>query len=79
MKDRRFNEKELLENLDSKGAHADELARPLPQEVEPLERLRGSVKKYERPLDGCWEGDIDPEEEMRCADVKSGSSGKGQK
>ena len=38
---KRITEQELLDGLDAKGAHAEELAEPLPQELEPLERLRG--------------------------------------
>ena len=41
MKKKRLTERELLENLDAYGAHADELAEPLPQECEPLEKLKG--------------------------------------
>ena len=52
---KRMTEQELLEGLDAKGAHADELAEPLPQELEPLERLRGSVKRYIRPTDPVWD------------------------
>lgn len=51
MKKKRLTERELLENLDAYGAHADELAEPLPQECEPLEKLKGSVEKFERPTD----------------------------
>lgn len=52
-----LTEQELLKNLDAHTAHADELATPLPEELEPLERLKGSVKRYDRPFDGCWEAD----------------------
>ncbi|MGO1233868.1 hypothetical protein [Marinobacter persicus] len=52
-----LTEKELLKNLNAHTAHADELATPLPEELEPLERLKGSVKRYDRPFDGCWETD----------------------
>jgi antitoxin VapB len=38
---KRMTEQALLEGLDAEGAHADELVEPLPQELEPLERLRG--------------------------------------
>ena len=51
MKKKRPTEQELLENLDAYGAHADELAEPLSHESEPLEKLKGSVKKFERPTD----------------------------
>ncbi|MCL7942923.1 hypothetical protein [Marinobacter sp. ATCH36] len=56
------SEKELLEGLDARGAHADELAEPLPQELTPLERLKGSVKRYDWPFDPVWDEDIDSEE-----------------
>ena len=41
--------------LDAHTAHADELADPLPQELTPLERLKGSVKRYDRPTDSVWD------------------------
>jgi len=56
---KRITEKELLEGLDGKGAHADELAELLPQELTPLERLKGSVKRYDRPTDPVWEDDFE--------------------
>jgi len=52
---KRMTEQELLEGLDARGAHADELAEPLPQELEPLERLRGSVKRHDWPADSVWD------------------------
>ncbi|WP_379865028.1 hypothetical protein [Marinobacter sp. M5B] len=51
MQKKRPTEQELLNDLDAFGAHAGELAGPLPHESEPLERLKGSVKKFERPTD----------------------------
>jgi len=62
MKNKTFTEKELLEALDAHTAHADELAEPLPQELTPLERLKGSVKRYERPTDPVWDEYFDSEE-----------------
>ena len=59
---KRMTEQDLLEGLDAKGAHADELAEPLPQELEPLERLRGSVKRYIRPTDPVWDECFDSDE-----------------
>jgi len=53
--DKPSTEKKLLEGLGAYEAHADELADPLPQEIDPLDRLRGSVKRYERPTDPVWE------------------------
>ena len=55
MSTKRMTEKELLECLDAHTAHADELAEPLPKELTPLERLKGSVKRYERPTDPDWD------------------------
>jgi antitoxin VapB len=49
-----MTEHELLQDLDAHTAHADELAQPLSQELTPLERLKGSVKRYERPLAPVW-------------------------
>lgn len=59
---KRMKEKELLEGLDADTAHADELAQPLSQELEPLERLRGSVKRYNRPTDPVWDEQCDSAE-----------------
>jgi antitoxin VapB len=58
MKMKRSTEQELIEGLDAYGAHADELAELLPHETESLEKLRGSVKKFERPTDPA----ADPED-----------------
>lgn len=55
MQKKRPTEHELLKSLDTYEAHADELARPLPKELTPLERLKGSVKHYERPTDPVWD------------------------
>ena len=54
MTTKRPTEKKLLEGLDAYTAHADELAEPLPQELTPLERLKGSVNRYDRPTDSVW-------------------------
>jgi antitoxin VapB len=62
MKKKTFTERELLEDLDAHTAHADELAPVLPQELTPLERLKGSVKRYERPTDPVWDEYFDSEE-----------------
>jgi len=61
MSKHRKSEKELLEGLDSFTAHADELAEPLPSELTPLERLKGTVKHYDRPTDPVWEEYFDSE------------------
>lgn len=58
---KRPTENELLEGLNPHTAHADELAEPLPQELAPLERLKGSVKHYERPTDPVWDEYFDSE------------------
>jgi antitoxin VapB len=59
---KRLTESELLKDLDARGAHADELAEPLSHELEPLERLRGSVKRYDRPTDPVWDEQCDSDE-----------------
>lgn len=51
----RKSEQDLLEGLDSFTAHADELAQPFLKELTPLERLKGSVKRYDRPTDPVWD------------------------
>jgi antitoxin VapB len=59
---KRMTEQELLEGLNAKGAHADELAELLPQELTPLERLKGSVKRYDRPTESVWDEFFDADE-----------------
>jgi len=59
MKKKPFTEQELLKDLDAESAHADELAQPLMHELSPLEKLKGSVKRYERPTDPVWDEDFD--------------------
>ena len=62
MTKKRLTEKELLDDLDAYTSHSDELAKPLHQELTPLERLKGSVKHYDRPTDPVWDEffDSDP-------------------
>lgn len=62
VKKKRITEQELLEDLDADSAHADELARPLMKELLPLERLKGSVKRYVRPTDPVWNEYFDSSE-----------------
>ena len=59
-----FTEQELLEGLDAHSAHSDELARPLPEELTPLDRLKGSVLRYERPTDPVWEEFFDSDDSV---------------
>jgi antitoxin VapB len=59
---KQLTEQDLLKGLDAHTAHADELADPLPQELTPLERLKGSVKRYDRPTDPVWDGFFDADE-----------------
>ena len=54
---KRPSEKDLLKDLDAYTSHADELAEPLPQELSPLDRLKGSVKRYDPVWDSLWEED----------------------
>ena len=61
MTSKRIPEKELLKNLNAHTAHADELATPMANEVDPLERLKDSVLRYERPLDPVWDEYLDSE------------------
>lgn len=61
MSSKRISEKDLLKNLDAHTAHADELATPMAHEVDPLGRLKGSVLRYERPLDPVWDEYFDSE------------------
>jgi len=48
------SEQELLDGLDAYTTDDDELALSQPQGLTPLERLKGSVKRYERPTDPVW-------------------------
>lgn len=43
MRKKRPTEQELPKDLDAFGAHADELAGPLPHESEPLESKRPAI------------------------------------
>ncbi|WP_273428378.1 hypothetical protein [Marinobacter sp.] len=61
MTSKRPTEKELLEGLDERTSHSDELAEPLLQELTPLEHLRGSVRRYDRPTDPVWDEWFDSE------------------
>ena len=58
---KRLKESELLKGLNAHTTHADELARHLERELTPLEKLRGSVKKYDRPTDPVWDEFFDGE------------------
>lgn len=58
---RRLTAGELLKGLNAHTAHADELTQPLEQELTPLEKLRGSVKKYDRPTEPVWDEFFDGE------------------
>lgn len=62
VKKKRFTEQELLEDLDADSSHAEELAQPHMKELSPLERLKGSVKRYERPTDPVWDEFFDSSE-----------------
>lgn len=62
MKKKPFTEQELLEDLTPGTAHADELAKLRIHELSPLERLKGSVKRYERPMDPVWDDYFDSDE-----------------
>jgi len=70
----RPTEKDLLKDLDAYTSHADELAKPLPQELSPLDRLRGSVKHYEPVWESLWEEDgAASREQGQESDDQSGS------
>ncbi|WBU42676.1 MULTISPECIES: hypothetical protein [Marinobacter] len=58
---KRLTEGELLKGLNAHTVHADELAQPLEQELTPLEKLRGSVKKYDHPTEPVWDEFFDSE------------------
>ncbi|WP_404415111.1 hypothetical protein [Marinospirillum sp.] len=52
---KKSSEKERLQDQ-NESSHTYE---PLPQELSPLERLKGSVLHYERPCDSVWEWEED--------------------
>lgn len=64
MKSKPFKEQDLLEGLNAESAHTDELVQPLKQELLPLERLQGTVKQYERPMDPVWDDYFDSDESV---------------
>jgi antitoxin VapB len=55
MKKKTPTEEELLTDLDAQSGHADELATLLPRELTPLERLTGSIERYDRPTEPVWD------------------------
>lgn len=60
-----ITEEELLKDLDAYGAHADELADLLLHESTPLERLKGSVVRYDGRFDSVWEEHFNSGEDER--------------
>jgi len=50
---KRMTEQDIRSGLDAYRARADELVTPLPQELEPLQKFKDAVKRYERHFDGC--------------------------
>ncbi|MGO1502905.1 MAG: antitoxin Xre/MbcA/ParS toxin-binding domain-containing protein [Marinobacter sp.] len=68
---KRMTEKELLAGLNADRAHADELAEPIPHELSPLERLKDTVKRYDRPTDPVWEEYCDSDECARDQFMKT--------
>ena len=54
-------EEDLLEGLDADTGHADELATPSASEMDPEQKLKGSVKHYDQPFDpaGDWDDSED--------------------
>ena len=65
MKKKTSAEQELLAGFDAESAHTNELATLRPQELTPLERLKGSVICYEQPLDSVWDDEFDSDEAIR--------------
>lgn len=56
MKDKKLpTEQELLRGLNEYTSHADEVAKPTMEEVEPLRRLKGSVERYHEPFESLWD------------------------
>lgn len=55
MSTKRISGDKLPKDLGVHTANADELAESATQETDPLEHLKGSVVKYECPLDSVWD------------------------
>ena len=64
MKKKQFTGQELLQASDADSAHTEEFAQPNMKGHSPLERLRGSVKRYERPTDPVWDEFFDSSERV---------------
>lgn len=75
---KRIQKKDLLEGLDADKAHADELANVTPEELEPLQRLKGSVKRYDRPFDSVWDDYFDSAERVTDDFLKDRDQSKGE-
>ena len=61
MSEKRSTEKALVEHLDPDTAPADEHAQLLSHELTPLDRLKGSVIRYERLTEPVWDEWFDSE------------------
>ncbi len=64
MKKKQFTGQELLQASDADSAHTEEFAQSKMKGRSPLERLRGSVKRYERPTDPVWDEFFDSSERV---------------
>lgn len=64
VKNKQYTGQELLQASDADSAHTEEFAQPNMKGRSPLERLRGSVKRYERPTDPVWDEFFDSSERV---------------
>ena len=64
VKNKQFTEQELLQASDADSAHTEEFAQSKMKGRSPLERLKGSVKRYERPTDPVWDEFFDSSERV---------------
>ena len=64
MPNKNLTEQDLLHSLDAHKAHSDELATPLPQDLSQIEKLEGTVKRFERPTDPVWGEWLDSDESI---------------
>lgn len=59
---KRLTEREMLEDLDPDSSHTEEFVQPQMKELSPLQRFKGSVRRYERPTDPVWDEFFDSRE-----------------
>lgn len=64
VKNKQFIGQEFPQASDADSAHTEEFVQSKMKGRSPLERLRGSVKRYERPTDPVWDEFFDSSERV---------------